>query len=77
MATPEVIKDAIAHWADHYATCHDNDGSGNTSLGKTVYPPAPNMRGGRSQAMTDGELFYVIEHGIPFTGMPAWGNGGR
>jgi hypothetical protein len=25
--------------------------------------------------MTDGELFYVIERGIPLTGMPAWGNG--
>lgn len=25
--------------------------------------------------MSDGELFYVIERGIPFTGMPAWGTG--
>ena len=25
--------------------------------------------------MTDGELFYIIERGVPFTGMPAWGNG--
>ena len=25
--------------------------------------------------MSDGELFYVIERGLPFTGMPAWGNG--
>jgi len=28
-----------------------------------------------SQELTDGELFYVIEHGIRFTGMPAWGTG--
>ncbi|MCA9480472.1 MAG: hypothetical protein KC545_08955, partial [Nitrospira sp.] len=27
------------------------------------------------QDMTDGELFYVIHHGIRFTGMPAWGKG--
>ena len=33
------------------------------------------MRGSQAQAMSDGELFYVIERGIPFTGMPAWGNG--
>ncbi len=73
-ATPEVVEAAMAHWADHCASCHGNDGSG-TSLGRSFYPPVPDMRGGRSQAMTDGELFYVTEHGIPFTGMPAWGNG--
>jgi len=32
------------------------------------------MRVEPTQAMSDGELFYVIEFGIPFTGMPAWGN---
>ena len=44
-------------------------------MGHAMYPPAPDMRKGQTQAMTDGELFYVIEHGIPLTGMPAWGNG--
>ena len=29
------------------------------------------MRAAATQALTDGELFYVIEHGIRFTGMPA------
>jgi hypothetical protein len=27
----------------------------------------------RTQRMTDGELFYIIENGIRLTGMPAWG----
>jgi mono/diheme cytochrome c family protein len=65
----------MEHWADHCASCHANDGSGDTAIGKSLYPPAPDMRGPRSQGMTDGELFYVIERGIPFTGMPAWGTG--
>lgn len=30
------------------------------------------MRAARSQQLTDGELFYAIEQGIPFTAMPAW-----
>jgi hypothetical protein len=33
------------------------------------------MRGAATQQLTDGELFYVIEHGVRFTGMPAWGTG--
>lgn len=25
-----------------------------------------------TQRLTDGELFYIIKNGIPFTGLPAW-----
>ncbi len=70
----ESLASGMAHWADHCATCHANDGGG-SALGRSFYPPAPDMRLPRTQALTDGELFYVIERGIPFTGMPAWGNG--
>ena len=73
--TSDVIEFGLKHWADHCASCHGNDGSGDTKLGRNMYPPAPDMRGGATQAMSDGELFYVIERGIPMTGMPAWGTG--
>lgn len=73
--SPEVIRAGMAHFADHCATCHANDGSGDVSMGHAMFPPAPDMRTAPTQAMTDGELFYVIERGIPLTGMPAWGNG--
>ena len=33
------------------------------------------MRQGRTQNLTDGELFWIIENGIRFTGMPAWSTG--
>lgn len=74
-ATSEALRAGLEHWADHCATCHANDGSGDTSIGRSLYPRAPDMRGPRTQGMSDGELFYVIERGIPFTGMPAWGTG--
>ncbi len=73
--SPEVQAEARAHWADHCAVCHSNDGSGQTPLGKQTYPPAPDMRLAETQQMTDGELFYIIQNGIRFSGMPAWGNG--
>jgi len=72
--TSEVLRAAMAHWADHCASCHGNDGTG-TPLGRRLYPPAPDMRAAGTQRLTDGDLFYIIEHGVPWTGMPAWSNG--
>jgi mono/diheme cytochrome c family protein len=73
--SPQVQTDARAHWADHCAACHSNNGSGNVEMGKHMYPPAPDMRQPETQRMTDGELFFVIQNGIRMTGMPAWGSG--
>ena len=74
-ATPSVLEGALEHWADHCAACHANDGTGHTDVGRSFYPPAPDMRASRTQSLTDGELFSIIENGIRLTGMPAWGTG--
>jgi hypothetical protein len=73
--TPEVLVEARAHWADHCATCHANDGAGATPMNQHTYPPAPDMRVPATQQMSDGELFYIIQDGIRLSGMPAWGSG--
>jgi mono/diheme cytochrome c family protein len=74
-ATPETLAEGMAHFADHCASCHGNDGSGSTELGRGFYPKAPDMRLAATQELPDGELFWVIENGIRFTGMPAWSTG--
>ncbi len=71
--TPEVLSEARAHFADHCATCHGNDGSGKTQIGQNLYPKTPDMRLPDTQNLTDGEIYYVIHNGIRLTGMPAWG----
>ncbi len=71
----ETVRLGLAHFADHCATCHANDGSGNTAMGRNLFPPAPDMRLAATQDLTDGELFYIIEEGVRFTGMPAWSSG--
>ena len=73
--TPAVLADARAHWADHCATCHGNDGKGKTTIGERLYPRAPDMTLPRTQRLTDGELFAIIENGVRLTGMPGWGEG--
>lgn len=65
-------RDARRHFADHCAICHANDGSGDTLLGTGLYPKPPDLRLPRTQDLTDGELFWIIENGVRFTGMPAF-----
>ena len=71
----EVWAEARAHFADHCASCHGNDGRGNTEMGRNLYPRAPDMRGPDTQRLTDGDLYWIIENGVRLTGMPAWGDG--
>lgn len=73
VATPLNVAEARDHFADHCAVCHANNGSGETTMGRNMYPPAPDMRKSDTQNLTDGELFYIIRNGIRFTGMPGWG----
>ena len=62
----------MMHFAGHCATCHGNDGSGDTSHGRGLFPKPPDMRLARTQELSDGELFWIIENGVRFTGMPAF-----
>lgn len=74
-SSPATIAEGMAHYADHCASCHANDGSGNTEMGRGLFPKPPDMRLATTQDLTDGELFYIIEHGVRFTGMPGWSTG--
>jgi mono/diheme cytochrome c family protein len=72
-ATPENLAEGREHFADHCATCHANEGSGDTEMGRNLYPKPPDLRLPQTQNLTDGEIFYIIQNGIRLTGMPAWG----
>jgi mono/diheme cytochrome c family protein len=71
--TPEALSEARAHFADHCASCHGNDGRGRTEIGQHLYPRAPDMTGPDTQSLTDGEIFHAIKYGVRLTGMPASG----
>jgi mono/diheme cytochrome c family protein len=71
-SSPEAIGEGREHFADHCALCHGNDGRGNTEVGRGLWPKPPDMRLAATQNLTDGELFWIIENGVRFTGMPAW-----
>ncbi len=75
--SPEDLREARLHFADHCAICHGNDGSGQTVVGGGLYPKPPDLRLPDTQNLTDGEVFWIIENGVRFTGMPAFGDGGE
>jgi mono/diheme cytochrome c family protein len=74
--TPQVQRDARLHFADHCAICHGNDGSGETAMGRGMYPKPPDLRAAQTQESSDGEIFWIIENGVRLTGMPAFGGSG-
>jgi len=72
-SSSEVLSGAMEHFADHCASCHGNDGQGRTLIGRGLYPKPPDMARPDTQELSDGELYYIIENGVRFTGMPAFG----
>ena len=70
--SPEGQREARLHFADHCAICHGNEGSGDTPIGNGLYPKPPDLRKPATQELSDGELFWIIENGVRFTGMPAF-----
>ena len=72
--SPGLHARALRHWADHCASCHGNGGKGDTAMGRSLYPRAPDMTRALTQQLSDGELFWIIENGVKLTGMPAWGS---
>ncbi len=77
IASPELLTEARRHFADHCANCHANDGSGNTEMGRNLFPRVPDLRLPATQQLTDGEIYNVIHEGVRLTGMPAWGDAGK
>ena len=69
---PQTLAEARKQYKDHCAVCHAEDGGGNTTLSAGLSPEVPDLRAQHIQKLTDGEMFYVIKHGVRFTGMPAW-----
>ena len=72
MPSTENIRAGMDHFSDHCATCHSNDGGGQTLFGKGLYPKPPDLAAVGTQSKSDGELYYTIQNGVRLSGMPAF-----
>lgn len=72
--TADVLQEARDNFTNHCAACHGKDGDGHSGIGPNLYPKAPDLRRSETQALTDGEIHWIIQNGVRLTGMPAFGN---
>ena len=73
---PQDTEASIARGATHYgldcSVCHADDGRAQRVPGELMYPRAADLTSKRVQGYSDQELFWIIQNGIRFTGMPAF-----
>jgi cytochrome c553 len=75
--TPEQVREdaalvsAAGHFRQACQVCHGAPGEPPSPAMQAATPPAPNLAdtGGH---YSDRELFWIVQHGIKYTGMPAW-----
>lgn len=53
--------------------CHGPTDQSDNIYGKSFYPPAPNFAL-TGTTFSEGEIFWIVKHGIRNTAMPAWGS---
>ena len=74
---PQDNKASIERGGSHYgldcSVCHADDGRSQRTPGMWMYPRATDLTSKQVQSYSDQELFWIIQNGIRFTGMPAFG----
>ena len=72
-AEPQVLAAGLQQYAEMCLMCHGAPGVEPHAFARNLSPKPPAMTSTAVQSSTDGELFWVISHGIMATGMPAFG----
>lgn len=71
--TPATLKMGAEHFQHHCQICHGLDGQGTgVPIVNRTSPPVADLASVRVQKYTDGQLKWIIDHGIRFSGMPGW-----
>ncbi len=71
-ANTEVLRAAHNEFRTRCAVCHGEGGKGDGTFGTHMYPRAADLTAARTQSKSDGALFWLVQNGIPHTGMPGW-----
>ncbi|HET7557627.1 MAG TPA: cytochrome c [Rhodanobacteraceae bacterium] len=67
---PKMVAAGAQHYAENCAMCHLAPGMTDSEIRHGLYPKPPDLT---RFAPEPAEAFWIIKHGIKFTGMPAWG----
>ncbi len=72
-ASQAILIEGMKLYKANCARCHGAPGHPERTFGHPFYPPAPNFME-EAPDMPENQNFYIIKHGIRWTGMPAWGS---
>jgi cytochrome c553 len=67
----ELVPLGAAHFQGGCATCHRMPGQVLNPVYDQMLPPPPDLKI-RAPMWTREQLFWIVRHGIQFTGMPSW-----
>lgn len=70
-ATTASLVAAAGHFHRSCAICHGAPGRPPSPVMRGATPPAPNLME-RASSWSDAQLFWILQHGVKYTGMPAW-----
>lgn len=68
---PDLVRLGAAHFLGGCASCHGAPGAPPGTAARHMLPPPPDLRS-RIGRWSDPELFWIVKHGIKYTGMPSW-----
>ncbi|HLT57864.1 MAG TPA: c-type cytochrome [Limnochordales bacterium] len=71
--TPQVLNRARSIFGSQCAVCHGPQGDANVPVARTLNPPPVDFTHPAFAEMEPGATYYIIRHGSPGTGMPAFG----
>ncbi|MHA6719863.1 c-type cytochrome [Sphingomonas sp. RS6] len=70
-ADPTGLVSAAGHFAASCAACHGAPGMRPRAVFQAATPAAPDLARTAGE-WSDRELYWIIDHGVKFSGMPAW-----
>jgi len=75
-APPEKSEQAILNGGEHYnhhcAVCHDLHGDADSLFAESFFPRVSDLTSDFVQSYSDGQLKWVVDNGIRYSGMPGW-----
>ncbi|HTG37544.1 c-type cytochrome [Sphingomonas sp.] len=72
VTTDQGLVSAAGHFRQSCAVCHGAPGVRPSPVMQKATPHAPDLAI-NAREWTDRQIYWILEHGVKYTGMPAWG----
>lgn len=67
----DMVRLGAGHFHGGCAYCHGSPGTPVSPVAASMLPPPPDLKD-KVGLWSDGELFWIVRHGLKYAGMPGW-----